>query len=706
MATVAAPADQATDLLQKLSLDSQTKTLEIPEPTKKPSTNQYGSVDSGNATNGQIPSFERSVTPLLPEFIDPSMCYVPNGYPPTAYYYGGYDGTGNEWDDYSRYLNPDGVEMTSGVYGDNGSLMYHHGYGYAPYGPYSPAGSPVPTLGNDGQLYGPQHYQYPFFQPLTPTSGPYTPSPAASPQTDISASVAADQKPLPVEAANGNSNGVTNGGSVKGNNAAPLKPTYQNSFVSNGSYGTAALPGRGPGSNYQDGRYSFDVLRSPFPWLDGPLLSDGQPRPVTSTAISSSISNGNNLPSSRNQNFRPNTNYMGLHHPRPMPGMSTAPGFMGRAYPPNKLYGQYGNAVRSGMGFGSHGYDSRANGRPWLVFDSKHKPRGRFGYGNENSDGLNELNKGPRFKSSKTKSFAPSVLAAKGQNETINATIDEEKDKISVLPDREQYNKPDFPEDYTDAKLFVIKSYSEDDVHKSIKYNVWASTQNGNKKLHAAYQEAQEKPGGCPIFLFFSVNTSGQFVGLAEMVGPVDFEKSLEYWQQDKWNGCFPVKWHIVKDVPNSLLKHITLENNENKPVTNSRDTQEVKLEPGLKMIKVFKEHSSKTCILDDFGFYEARQKTIQEKKAKQLHFPKQVWEGKHTDEKKERANGELKTENSLEAASDLIKEPMPIASAQTKEEVKLLENGSVAEKDAPKGTKPVMVAEKRILANGVANGC
>lgn len=60
------------------------------------------------------------------------------------------------------------------------------------------------------------------------------------------------------------------------------------------------------------------------------------------------------------------------------------------------------------------------------------------------------------------------------------------------------------------------------------------------------------------------------------MGGPVDFSKNVEYWQQDKWTGCFPVKWHIVKDVPNSLLKHITLENNENKPVTNSRDTQEV----------------------------------------------------------------------------------------------------------------------------------
>lgn len=48
-------------------------------------------------------------------------------------------------------------------------------------------------------------------------------------------------------------------------------------------------------------------------------------------------------------------------------------------------------------------------------------------------------------------------------------------------------------------------------------------------------------------------------------------------------------------------------------------------MEPGLKLIKIFKEHSSKTCILDDFGFYEGRQKTIQEKKAKQQQFHKQV---------------------------------------------------------------------------------
>lgn len=60
------------------------------------------------------------------------------------------------------------------------------------------------------------------------------------------------------------------------------------------------------------------------------------------------------------------------------------------------------------------------------------------------------------------------------------------------------------------------------------------------------------------------------------MIGPVDFDKSVDYWQQDKWSGQFPVKWHIIKDVPNSQFRHIALENNDNKPVTNSRDTQEV----------------------------------------------------------------------------------------------------------------------------------
>lgn len=74
------------------------------------------------------------------------------------------------------------------------------------------------------------------------------------------------------------------------------------------------------------------------------------------------------------------------------------------------------------------------------------------------------------------------------------------------------------------------------------------------------------------------VNASGQFCGVAEMTGRVDFNKNMDFWQQDKWNGYIPVKWHIIKDVPNPHFRHIILENNDNKPVTNSRDTQEVSM--------------------------------------------------------------------------------------------------------------------------------
>ncbi|KAI3994094.1 hypothetical protein MKX01_012351 [Papaver californicum] len=715
MATVAAPADQATEILKNLTLDSQTKTVEAaPEATKK------GSVDAWDA-NGQIQSQDRATPPIIQDFMDPSMCYVPSAYPSTAYYYSGYEnGMAGDWgEDYSRYMSQDGVEMTHGVYGDNGSLLYHHGYGYAPYGAYTPAGSPVPTMGHDG-LYGPQHYQYPtpYYQPPTPPpSGPYSSNQTSAAPTDVPTSVAADQAPASVEAVNGNANGVTKGsvgGNTNSGGAPPVKSANTNyNLNSNGSYGRGVLPGSVV--TYQDPRFGYDGMR---PWIDGSVFPDGQGRPATSSSLSSTASHINGLQSGRNQNLRSlPPNLMGLHSQRPATGMTT-PGFMNKYYPSNRLYGQCGNNVRTG--FGSNGYDSRTNGRVFYPVDNKYKPRGRgngyYGYGNENMDGLNELNRGPRARGFKNqKGFTPVTLSVKGQV-LPSGVVNEEKDASTVAPNKEEYNKADFPEKYTEAKFFIIKSYSEDDVHKSIKYSVWASTPNGNKKLDSGYKEAQEKPGGCPVFLLFSVNTSGQFVGLAEMTGPVDFNKSVEYWQQDKWNGCFPVKWHIVKDVPNSLLKHITLENNDNKPVTNSRDTQEVKFEQGLQLIKIFKDHSSKTCILDDFGFYEGRQKTIREKRAKQ-QIHKQVWDSKpttdaavvDTNEKvKEGADGKVSLPKPLEASSVFVKE----SSVLDGEAAKPLEDSGLVKvsADALKVANPVVAtAEKRVLSNGngvVANGC
>ncbi|KAH1122567.1 hypothetical protein J1N35_005727 [Gossypium stocksii] len=222
-------------------------------------------------------------------------------------------------------------------------------------------------------------------------------------------------------------------------------------------------------------------------------------------------------------------------------------------------------------------------------------------------DTLSERNRGPRAFKPKTQITTKGFIVDSSKNGTINGITNG------------SYNRQNFVTDYEGAKFFVIKSYSEDNVHKSIKYGVWASTPIGNKKLDTAYHEAKAKQGTCPVFLLFSVNASAQFCGVAEMVGPVDFDKSVDYWLQNKWSGQFPVKWHIIKDVPNSQFRHILLESNDNKPVTNSRDTQEVEFEQGMEMINIFKNYESHSSILDDFYFYEERQKAMQERKARQL---------------------------------------------------------------------------------------
>ncbi|XP_064784699.1 YTH domain-containing family protein 2-like [Oncorhynchus masou masou] len=167
------------------------------------------------------------------------------------------------------------------------------------------------------------------------------------------------------------------------------------------------------------------------------------------------------------------------------------------------------------------------------------------------------------------------------------------------------YNPKDFDWNLKQGRVFIIKSYSEDDIHRSIKYNIWCSTEHGNKRLDAAYRSLGAKG---PLYLLFSVNGSGHFCGVAEMRSPVDYNTCAGVWSQDKWKGRFDVRWIFVKDVPNSQLRHIRLENNENKPVTNSRDTQEVPLDKARQVLKIIAGYKHTTSIFDDFSHYEKRQ--------------------------------------------------------------------------------------------------
>jgi YTH domain-containing family protein len=152
-------------------------------------------------------------------------------------------------------------------------------------------------------------------------------------------------------------------------------------------------------------------------------------------------------------------------------------------------------ARQQGGKYGSTTPSWSSAGRRFGTFDfSANQQRGSMPFRSHGAslEFMNEQNRGPRATKPKTQ-------------DTENSSGDEKSGKTVLLIDSKLYNRPDFVTDYKDAKFFVIKSYTEDHVHRSIKYSVWASTASGNRKLDSAYRAAKEEEEHCPVFLFFSV---------------------------------------------------------------------------------------------------------------------------------------------------------------------------------------------------------
>jgi hypothetical protein len=163
------------------------------------------------------------------------------------------------------------------------------------------------------------------------------------------------------------------------------------------------------------------------------------------------------------------------------------------------------------------------------------------------------------------------------------------------------------------SQFFVIKSFSEEDVHKAIKYNIWTSTKSGNQSLNAAYQMTEEIGGY--VYLFFSCNGSGRFVGLARMKSSVATEEFFPFWTQDnKWGGLFKIEWISVKDVPFRIFREIeiTMKDGQLKPVSNSRDTQEIPYNEAYVILQRFQNFVNTNTILEHFEYYDIRQENYE----------------------------------------------------------------------------------------------
>ncbi|KAK4265970.1 hypothetical protein QN277_026949 [Acacia crassicarpa] len=501
----------------------------------------------------------------VPEFVVDQNMYYPaaTNY---GYYCTGFEPPG-EWEDHNRIFGVDGPDIQySGAQNESMPYVYYtpnYGYAQSPYNPYNPY-IPGAMIGVDAPFGGAhQYYTLPNYQ--NPVSSPaYIPLVV---QPDIFSDSSVDSL-FDIGASGGRSDG--RGLKHRLNSASGAVNRNSSKYLSNQTSSLTRIS-EGPRAN-ASGKQAMthgSVSGGGFLNLASPVHK--------ARGASASIQSVDNI---SNENALSHHNQMKVALP------ST----------------------------GSSDFGSSANGQSAV---GKFRPKIHISKVlsdvNGSSDALGEQNRGPRTNRSKHQLTVKAYTTKAGDSNAQG----------NIIIYTEQYNKDDFPLEYEIAKFFVIKSYSEDDVHKSIKYNVWSSTPHGNKKLQSVFEDAKRiaagRSGVCPIFLFFSVNASGQFCGVAEMVGPVDLNKDMDFWQQDKWSGSFPVKWHIIKDVPNANFRHIILENNENKPVTNSRDTQEIMYKKGLEMLKIFKNHNLKTSLLDDFMYYENRQKIMQEEKAKLL---------------------------------------------------------------------------------------
>ncbi|KAI5841345.1 YTH domain-containing protein, partial [Morchella snyderi] len=153
------------------------------------------------------------------------------------------------------------------------------------------------------------------------------------------------------------------------------------------------------------------------------------------------------------------------------------------------------------------------------------------------------------------------------------------------------------------SRFFVIKSNCELDIFASLKHGIWTSTDLGNKRLDRAFCDHTRKG---PIFLFFSVSGSGKFCGIAEMTSAIEHSVHTGIWSDKRWRGRFTVAWLIVKDIPNTDLRQFRVANNDNKPFTNCRDTQEILIDPGESVYNLFSRYVSPSSVFQS-SFEEQR---------------------------------------------------------------------------------------------------
>eukprot|EP01006_Ploeotia_vitrea_P042358 TRINITY_DN66622_c13_g1_i1.p1 TRINITY_DN66622_c13_g1~~TRINITY_DN66622_c13_g1_i1.p1 ORF type:complete len:381 (+),score=58.97 TRINITY_DN66622_c13_g1_i1:69-1145(+) len=146
---------------------------------------------------------------------------------------------------------------------------------------------------------------------------------------------------------------------------------------------------------------------------------------------------------------------------------------------------------------------------------------------------------------------------------------------------------PEFTKNPEQGRFFVIKSFTKADVVKAMQEGVWASTKKGMENLDKAWTESSEDG----IYLLFSVNGSGAFCGVAKMTSPIDNNQDVKWCGTARFKGHFKISWIFIVEIGNQAFRDLL--NKDSMSVTRSRDTYELSLSTGLKMLNTFRQYQS-----------------------------------------------------------------------------------------------------------------
>ncbi|KAL4159472.1 hypothetical protein PRNP1_000049 [Phytophthora ramorum] len=164
------------------------------------------------------------------------------------------------------------------------------------------------------------------------------------------------------------------------------------------------------------------------------------------------------------------------------------------------------------------------------------------------------------------------------------------------------------------CRCFVLKSFSEANFHKSLKFGVWSTTSLHNALLDQVFKS--DLTAVRPVLLFFSVCGTKHFSGVARMTSGVRTDTQFQLWEKLKYEGFFHVEWLLVKDVPNYVFTSVKMSNTPTKKsITSCRDCEEVLFEEANEFLSIFTEFDSRSSAWDDFAHYDQLQEQLERKR-------------------------------------------------------------------------------------------